>query len=42
MIRKVPTMMTDQTMPWMIQQGIDNDDQLNSIDDGFTLTRTIV
>jgi len=42
MIRKVPTMMTDQTMPWMIQQGIDNDDQLNSIDDGFTLTRTMV
>jgi len=38
MIRKVPTMMTDQTMPWMIQQGIDNYDQ-RSIDNGLTLKK---
>jgi len=39
MIRKVPTMMTDQTMPWMIQQGIDNYDQPSSIDNGLTLKK---
>jgi len=38
MIRKVPTMISDQTM-WMIQQGINNDDQSNSINDGLTLTK---
>ena len=39
MIRKVPTMVIDQTTPWMIQRGIDNDDQSNSIDDRLTLSK---
>jgi len=38
MICKVPTMISDQTM-WMIQQGIHNDDQSNSINDRLTLTK---
>ena len=37
MICKVPTMVIDQTMPWMIQRGIDNES--NSIDDGLTLKK---
>jgi len=37
MIRKVPTIVIDQTMPWMIQRGIDNES--NSIDDGLTLKK---
>jgi len=37
MIRKVPTIVIDQTMPWMIQRGIDNES--NSIDDGSILTK---